>query len=360
MNGIGWRGKEGTFSQKLGIIFLVSIGVVFMLMLFSPMEKPAYAAEGGSSSFTPGAQGDFAMCYYPPGLYFKENIAYTEGTLSKYPAGIQSTEAGPVALYAKLDSKVWFDLVQIVYSSDLKILGGHYFANINIPFVFDSDLKAKVSIPAVPAAGIVAKDKHSTNGLGDIQVVPAGIVWDVNDFHLLLAQNFVLTSGRFSTDPGELTNTGRNYFSYDELFGFTWLDQKGGHEASFIAGYMFNTKNQATGYHTGDEFHIDYTLAQYLSEKLGFAVVGYYYQQTTDDKSPLLDEIDAVNKADKAFGLPAPSGPDGFKSKGAAVGPAIMFSPKKNVNLIAKWLHEYYSRNRMEGEWVWLAAVVKF
>jgi hypothetical protein len=37
-----------------------------------------------------------------------------------------------------------------------------------------------------------------------------------------------------------------------------------------------------------------------------------------------------------------------------------MFSPKKDVNLIAKWLHEYYSRNRMEGEWVWLAAVVKF
>ncbi len=357
MNGIGWRGKEGTFSQKLGIIFFVSMGVVFMLMLFSPLEKPAYAAEGGASSYTPGAQGDFAMCYYPQGLYFKENIAYTEGTLSRYPAGIQSTELGPVSLNAKLDSKVWFDLVQILYSSDLKILGGRYFANVNIPLVIDSDLDAKVSIPAVPALGIVAKDSHSTNGLGDIQAVPAGIVWDVNDFHFLLAQNFVLTTGRFSTDPGELTNTGRNYFSYDELFGFTWLDQKGGHEASFLAGYMFNTKNQATGYHTGDEFHVDYTLAQYLSKELGFALVGYYYQQTTDDESSLLDEIDAVNKA---VGL---SAPDGFKSKGAAVGPAIMYAPKiggKEVNLIAKWLHEYYSRNRLEGEWVWLAAVVKF
>ena len=355
MNGIGWRGKEGTFSQKLGIIFLVGIGVVFMLMLFSPLEKNAYATEGGASSFTPGAQGDFAMCYYPPGLYFKENIAYTEGKLSNYPAGIQPTELGPVSVYAKLDSDVWFDLVQIVYSSDLKILGGHYFANVNIPFVFDADLKIKASIPAIPALGTVAEDRDMSTGLGDIQVVPAGIVWDVNDFHFLAAQNFVLTTGRFNEN--DLTNVGRNAFAYDELFGFTWLDQKGGHEASFLAGYMFNTKNQATDYHSGDEFHVDYTLAQYLSKELGFALVGYYYQQMTDDESPLLDEINAANKA---IGL---SQPGGFKSKGAAVGPAIMFAPKiggKEVNLIAKWLHEYYSRNRLEGEWIWLAAVLKF
>lgn len=355
MNRIGWRGKEGTFCQKAGIIFLICIGMVFILILFSPMKKPAYASEGGASSFTPGAQGDFAMCYYPPGLYFRENVIYTEGKLSKYPADIQPTEMGPVSVYAKLDSDVWFDLVQILYSSDLKILGGRYFANVNIPFVFDADLKIKASIPAVPEFGTVAQDNDMSTGLGDIQVVPAGIVWDFNDLHFLVAQNFVLDTGRYNV--GDLTNIGRNYFSYDELVGFTWLDQKGGHEVSFLAGYMFNTKNQATGYHTGDEFHVDYTLAQYLSERLGFAVVGYYYQQMTKDESPLLDEIDAANEA---IGLPAP---DGYKSKGAAVGPAIMYSPKiggKDVNLIAKWLHEYYSRNRLEGEWIWLSAVVKF
>jgi hypothetical protein len=94
---------------------------------------------------------------------------------------------------------------------------------------------------------------------------------------------------------------------------------------------MINTKNQITEYHTGDEFHVDYTLAQYLSKELGFALVGYYYQQITDDESPTLDEVDAANRA---VGLPTY---DGFKSKGAAVGPAIMYTPKiggKDVNFI--------------------------
>jgi hypothetical protein len=55
--------------------------------------------------------------------------------------------------------------------------------------------------------------------------------------------------------------------------------------------------------------------------------------------------------------------PGGYRSQGAAVGPAIMWTPNiggKDVNLIAKLLHEYSMKDRLEGEWVWLSAVVKF
>jgi hypothetical protein len=326
-------------------ILFVFISMVLMLMIFLPLEHPAYAAESGASSYTPGSQGDFAMCYYPEGLFFRENIVYTEGTLKKYPVQPGVT--------ADLDSDVWFNLVQILYSSDIKILGGRYFMNINIPEGFDADLSVKAHILGQGTL----KSNDGTKGLGDIQVVPAGIIWDKDDLHFLVAQNLVLATGRYNTEHTDRLSMGRNYTSYDTICGFTWLDQKRGHEVSFIAGYMINSKNSATEYKTGNEFHLDYTLAQYLSERFGAGLVGYYYQQLEDDESPILDQINAFNKS---IELPTP---DGYKSKGAAVGPAIMFSPNicgKNVNLIAKWLHEYYARNRYEGEWVWLSAVVKF
>ena len=357
------REKKGTSdhsqvmnpNQKTRFILFACIGLLITFMLFIPLEKPAYASEFGASSYTPGAQGDFAMNYYPQGWYFRENIVYTSGKLDKYPASTFTTAEGPVTVNADLDTKVWFDLVQILYSSNVNILGGRYFANINIPIGIDANLKSKAYIPAAPDFGIVDKQDITTTGLGDIQVVPFGIVWDKSDLHFLLAQNLVLTTGRY--DVNKSNNMGRNYFSYDEVAGFTWLDQKQGHEVSFMAGYMINTKNQATDYKTGNEFHVDYTLAQYLSEHFGLGIVGYYYKQITNDENPTLDQINEINKS---MGL---STPGGYKSKGAAVGPAIMWTPNiggKDVNLIAKWLHEYSMENRLEGEWVWLSAVVKF
>jgi hypothetical protein len=356
MNNGECNGKKKTAEGwKVRLISCGFASVFLALMLFSSPGLPAYAAEGGSSSFTPGAQGDFAQNYYPPGLYFRENIVYTDGKLSKYPAGAADPGLGMgnFTVNAKLDSKAWFDLLQILYSSNLNILGGRYFMNANIPVGFHVKVTANAYFPALSAD--IGRNDDKTTGLGDIQFVPVGIVWDIDDIHILAAQNLVLTTGRY--EASKLANMGRNYFSYDEVFGVTWLDQKGGHEISFLAGYMFNTKNQATDYKTGDEFHVDYTLAQYFSKQFGVGVVGYYYQQVKDDESPVLDEINTLNSA---MGLPVPGG---YKSKGAAVGPAVVFSPSiggKDINFIAKWLHEYYARNRLQGEWIWLTAIAKF
>ena len=336
---------------KARIILYACLGMLVMLII--PLKHISYASEGGTSSFTPGAQGDFGLNYYPQGLYFRENIVYTDGTLKNYPV--------QPGVNAKLDAEVWFNLFQIVYSSNVNILGGRYFANVNIPIGIDADLTANLHIPQEDGTIATVKQQDRTTGLGDIQVVPFGIVWDKGNLHYLFAQNLVLNTGRYKSpliNPTELINNmGRNYFSYDEVVGVTWLDETNGHEASFMAGYMINTKNQATDYKTGNEFHVDFTLAQFLSKQFGLGVVGYYYKQVTDDESPALDAINTINKT---MGLATPGG---YKSKGAAVGPAVIFTPNiggHDVNLIGKWLHEFSMDNRLEGEWVWLSAVVKF
>ena len=44
----------------------------------------------------------------------------------------------------------------------------------------------------------------------------------------------------------------------------SWLSSKIGTEVSVYAGFDFNTRNEETGYHSGDVFHLDVTVAQHL------------------------------------------------------------------------------------------------
>jgi hypothetical protein len=332
-------------------------GAFFLSLLLLPgAGSPAWAAEFGCSGYTPGAQGDFAMNKFDPGLYFRENLFHYRAELDGYP-GTTLVDLGggpmPIPIESDLDQDILVSLLQVVYVSEFEILGGHYFANINIPVGLDVSLKASTTTPLDP--GFTLDMKDTTTGLGDIQFVPAGLAWSLGDFHFLLAENVVAPTGRYDSD--EIVCMGRNYWSSDTLFGATWLDEKGGHEVSFLAGYTINAENDDTDYRTGNELHVDYTLAQYLSEQLGFAIVGYYYEQVTDD------EGDGYDLVDETFGAYLGTSLDGYRSKGAAVGPAVMWAPKVGdltVNLIAKWLHEYYSRNRFEGDWFWVSAVVRF
>ncbi|MFY9398664.1 MAG: transporter [Desulfomonilia bacterium] len=329
---------------------------LLVLMLLAGTGSPAWAAEYGCSGFTPGAQGDFAMNKFDPGLYFRQNLFHYRAELNDYP-GVTLVDLGagptPIPIESDLKQDVLVALLQVAYVSEFEILGGRFFANINIPVGLDASLKTSTTTPLDP--GLILDMKDTTTGLGDIQFVPFGLAWSLGQFHFLLAQNIVAPTGRYDSD--EIVCMGRNYWSSDTLFGATWLDEEGGHEVSFLAGYTINAENSDTDYKTGDEFHVDYTLAQYLSEQLGFAIVGYYYEQMTDD------EGDGYDLVDETFRTYLGTSLDGYRSKGAAVGPAVMWAPKVGdlkVNLIAKWLHEYYARNRFEGDWFWVSAVVRF
>lgn len=338
--------------RNAGIVLWVVI--VMALVLTMPLPC-AHASEGGASSFTPGAQGDFGMCFLPPGLHVKNSLIYTRGELDGYPGIIEGHPLlGTQSVETRLETEVWWDLLQIVYSSDFEILGGRYIGAINIPFLFSQELKTSSTFPAVPMIPAV-EDESTTSGLGDIQVVPFGLIWDIGNLHIMAAQNLVFKTGRYDVDKAN--NTGRNYFSYDELLGATWVDMERGHELSFLAGYMINTRNDKTEYKTGNEFHVDFTIAQHFSKHFGLGIVGYYYKQLEDDDSP---ELDAINAFNAAAGLDRPGG---FRSEGAAAGPAVIYSPSlggRDVHIIAKWLHEFGAENRLEGDWVWLSLCAKF
>ncbi len=63
----------------------------------------------------------------------------------------------------------------------------------------------------------------------------------------------------------------------------TWLDPALGWDLSAAAGFTFNQTNTATDYKTGDEFHLEWAAAKYLTKEFTLGLAGYYYQQITPD-----------------------------------------------------------------------------
>ena len=335
------QGNVKNYRMKSPIL-IICIILFGALIFFSFLKQPAYAGEGGSSSYTPGTYGDFSMNYAEPGLYLRENIIYYKGKLDDFPLF--------PTVNANLEQTTWFNLLTVTYIAQQKLLGGHYFFTTSIPYGFS--VKLDTDVPAMGFSQHDSVSKMGELGVGDIWVAPVGLMWHVGSFHITLTENIVLPTGDYSSN--DVINMGRNYTSYETDIGLTWLDEENGHEVSFVAGYMINERNEETDYKTGDEFHIDFALNQYFSERFGVGITGYYCQQITDDSSPDLDTINAVNSA---FGLPTP---DGYKGSSAGVGPAIMWGLSKDIQVIAKWIYEYHAENRFKGDWAFVSLNVKF
>ena len=120
-----------------------------------------------------------------------------------------------------------------------------------------------------------------------------------------------------------------------------------GIEASVFFGADFNMENPDTNYKSGTQVHLDGTLAQHFPLFKGLAGVGvngFWYEQVAGDSG-----------AGATFG--------DFKARATGVGPVLSYAFKLGkVDMIAeaKWLHEFETRNRLEGDTVWFKLVAKF
>jgi hypothetical protein len=105
-------------------------------------------------------------------------------------------------------------------------------------------------------------------------------------------------------DPTRLANTGLGHGAIDVGAGYTYLNPATGNEFSGVAGFTYNLKNQDTQYQSGIDFHFDWGASHFLSKQVFVGLVGYAYQQITDD-----------------FGQPPALG--GFRSRVLGIGPQI-------------------------------------
>ena len=97
-------------------------------------------------------------------------------------------------------------------------------------------------------------------------------------------------------------------------------------------------------YRTGTEYHLDFSVNQFLNENFLVGIRGYHYQQLSGDSGR------GTKLGD-------------FKSESFGMGPGFAWIPKDtNGDLVisGKWLHDFDADNRFESEYFTLAAAWKF
>jgi len=290
------------------------------------------AAEGGSSNYLQGTYGDFAAGMLgPQGVYVRNELVY-------YDASVPFNALGR-NVDGHIAQAVWGDLLKIAYISNYTFLGGRYNAAIAIPVLFGS----KVTVNVDGRAPRVADD-GDVSGLGDIYFSPAALGWNWGHHHLNANISFVAPTGGY--DDARIINVGRNYWSFDPTVNYTWLHPQRGHEVTLTLGYLRNWENRDADYTTGDELHLDWTIAQNFSAHWAVGLTGYWYEQTTDDTGALPSGFTAAD----------------FDAKGFGIGAAILYTPTiagRDVSLVAKWLKDTRADQRLDGDVLMLALAFK-
>jgi hypothetical protein len=80
-----------------------------------------------------------------------------------------------------------------------------------------------------------------------------------------------------------LANIGLGHGAIDGGVGYTYFNEKAGHEFSAVLGFTGNFENQSTAYTSGIDSHLDWGASQFLSKQLFVGLVGYFYEQLTPD-----------------------------------------------------------------------------
>jgi hypothetical protein len=304
-----------------------------MLCALTVASPLAIAGEGGTSHILPGANATL-MDLPPtaPGLFFKPMFLNYRGDASKRVP----TAAGVVA-NMNVDASTF--VFGGGYGFEQTVLGGaHYAAAAFLPYT-----SLDISADSEALGGLRVNSKVS--GFGDLTLVPVMLAWKSGDWQYDFLMPVYAPTGSYQL--GRLGNPGLNYWTVDPIVGTAYSNAKSGLNAAVHLGYAMNTENADTDYRSGNVLHLDASVQQILPLGSGFANIGaeaWYFEQVTCDSG-----------AGASLGC--------FKGRTAGIGPVLGYiQPIGQQKLIFefKWLAELDTKNRLNGDYLWLKMVYKF
>jgi hypothetical protein len=296
-----------------------SFALIALVVLVFAHGSPTRAGEGGSSNYFPGTYGDYAVAAAPePGwIYANYNLFYSADVAATVVQG---------SVNVNLDTFAYINMSAGLYTFEKPVLGGRFALGAFVPLGY-ADLEAGV---VGPMTTVVVDD--SETALGDIVLMPFSVFWNKGNWHFNLYELITIPTGQY--DVNNVVNLGRNYLSFDTVFGLTHLNMTTGREFSLVSGFMLNDKNDDTDYDTGNELHFDAMFNQFFSEKFAAGLHGYYYNQ-----------VDGDGGTGAVLGS--------FKGESYGIGPSFLWIPGgKNFSVIATWLHDLDAKRRLESDYV--------
>ncbi len=317
---------------------------LFILSVATFTAFTARAEEGGSGHYLPGSMSSF-MDAVPPAETFiaRFNFVYYEGSYGGNPIPFARL------IGTNVNAESYAGGLTLLWRPPLDLGEKWSFAlSTTIPYVWlDVTADASAEVPSIKGTiPPTVKRSDSVNGIGDIVLMPLMLNYKFTpDFSINFRVAAYAPTGSY--ELGRLANTGKNFWTIEPTVGFMYFGQKNGFEASIFTGYDFNSENEDTDYQSGDQFHVDGTIAQHFplaGGLVGVGVNGYWYEQVTADSGD-----------GAAFGA--------FKGSTAGLGPVLSYVRKiGKVDVLAevKWLHEMETRKRLEGDYIWAKVIFKF
>ena len=319
---------------------LIVAGALALLAL--PLES-ARADEGGVSFWLPGLYGSLAAVPQTPGWSMGVIGYNTTVRVSGTVAATKQVQVGGfpatvnVSLAANLNAQADLVLLSPTYTFATPVLGGQLAVGVMGIFGRNSvGLDGTLTVGAGPFATTrTGSLSDSLVGFGDLYPV-ASLKWNNGVHNWMTYVTGDIPVGAY--DSSRLANIGLGHGAIDGGGGYTYLNPATGHEFSGVAGFTYNFKNPSTQVQSGVDFHFDWGASQFLSKQLFVGLVGYAYQQISDDTAP--------NPLQ-----------NGFRSRVLGVGPQIGYLFPINgmqgyLNL--KGYGEFDAQNRPSGWNTWL------
>jgi hypothetical protein len=301
------------------------------------------ADEGGVSFWLPGQYGSLAATPQTPGwalgsIYYHTSVAGSgnvaaarEITVGRFSPTVN------VNLNLNLAAQGDLGVIAPSYTFATPVFGGQLA--VSVASIFGRDAASLAGTLTATAGPLVTTRMgeldSSLTSVGDLYPT-ATLRWNqgVNNFMTYITGDIPV--GAY--DPTRLANLGIGHGAIDAGGGYTYLNPATGDEFSGVFGATYNFKNQDTQYQNGIDLHFDWGVSHFLSKQVFVGLVGYGYQQVTDDfgQNPVLG---------------------GFRSSVAGIGPQVGYIfPVGDLQgfLGVKAYGEFDATNRASGWNTWL------
>ena len=308
------------------------------------------ADEDGISFWIPGLFGSLAAAPLQPGwslttTYYHDDVS--GGRNEALAREIRLGQFNPtinININANVHAKdVDLGWILPTYVFATPFLGGQVSASLLVGYgnnntSLNSTATASTDNPPFSITRSLALQQDTTGLMDLIPLFTERWNAGVNNYMVYLTGDIPV--GRYSSS--NLANIGLGHGAIDGGVGYTYLNEKTGHEFSAVAGLTGNFENPSTNYTSGIDFHLDWAAAQFLSKQVFVGPVGYFYEQLSPDHgcAPVLCP---------------------FESRVIGIGPQIGYIfPVAGIQgyLNLKGYGEFAHDNRPDGWNVWLTFVL--
>lgn len=287
---------------------------IIYIALFTFISSQIYAVENGVAAFPVGVHTVLNGLTTQPG----ENRVYN---YTAFASANRLNDSDGNKVPVKFRAKIAIEAIRLDHGWETRLAD----------FTLSSGIVATMLNTSVTIG-----DRESNKfGIGNFTVKPIifGLVNESGTLHQVFSPfDLAIPTGTYEKD--RLANPGFHYYSWQPSYGYTWFPSPRV-EISGTLSAAINAKNQDTDYKSGATAHLEQMIGYNITPKIQLAVQGYYYDQLSDDE------------------LHGQTLLDGNRSRAAAIGPQIRYSPKPGVAMALKYQRDVIAENQSQGGKLW-------